>query len=96
MEKSNRKTLTGVVVSDKMDKTVVVKVTAATKHGAYSKTIKRSKKYKAHDEKNECSVGDKVLIEECRPLSREKCWNVASIVEKAFKAESKADSKAGK
>jgi len=82
LEKSKRKTLTGVVVSDKMDKTVVVAVTAATKHGAYSKTVKRTKKYKAHDETNACSVGDRVLVEECRPLSKEKRWNVASILEK--------------
>lgn len=83
MKKSNRKTLTGVVVSNKMDKTVVIAVTTATKHGMYGKTIKVTNKYKAHDEKNECSVGDMVSIEECRPLSREKRWNVASILEKA-------------
>ena len=82
MEKSKRKTLTGMVVSDKMDKTVVVAVTAATKHGVYSKTIKKTKKYKAHDETNECATGDKVLIEECRPLSREKHWNVSKVLEK--------------
>jgi len=72
-----------MVVSDKMDKTVVVSVTAVTKHGAYSKTIKKTKKYKAHDEKNECVTGDRVQIEECRPLSKEKRWNVNSILEKA-------------
>jgi small subunit ribosomal protein S17 len=75
--------LTGVVVSDKMDKTVVVAVTTATKHGMYSKTIKVTNRYKAHDEKNQCGVGDKVSIEECRPLSKEKRWNVAAILEKA-------------
>ncbi len=83
MEKSNRKTMTGVVVSNKMDKTVVVAVTTAAKHGMYSKTIKVTNKYKAHDEKNECGVGDKVEIEECRPLSKEKRWSVKGIIEKA-------------
>ncbi len=84
MEKSsNRKTLTGVVVSNKMDKTVVVAVTTTAKHGMYSKTIKVTNKYKAHDEQNECGMGDKVSIEECRPLSKEKRWNVASIIQKA-------------
>ena len=75
--------MNGVVVSNKMDKTVVVAVTSAAKHGMYNKTIKVTNKYKAHDEKNECGIGDKVSIEECRPLSKEKRWNVASIVEKA-------------
>ena len=83
MGKSNRKTLTGVVVSNKMDKTAVVAVTTTAKHGMYSKTIKVTNKYKAHDEKNECGVGDRVSIEECRPLSKEKRWSVASILEKA-------------
>ena len=83
MANSNRKTLTGVVVSNKMDKTAVVAVTTTTKHGMYSKTIKVTNKYKAHDEKNECGVGDRVSIEECRPLSKEKRWNVATILEKA-------------
>lgn len=83
MEKSNRKTMTGIVVSDKMDKTVVVSVATAAKHGAYGKTIKVTKKYKAHDEKNECGVGDKVMIEESRPLSKEKRWAVAEIIQKA-------------
>ena len=83
MKKSNKKTMTGIVVSNKMDKTAVVAVTTAAKHGMYSKTIKVTNKYKAHDEKNECSVGDRVSIEECRPLSKEKRWNVALILEKA-------------
>ena len=83
MKKSNRKAMTGVVVSNKMDKTVVVAVTTAAKHGMYSKTIKVTNKYKAHDEKNECGVGDKVSIEECRPLSREKRWLVSTIIERA-------------
>lgn len=83
MERSNRKTMSGVVVSNKMDKTVVVAVTTATKHGMYNKTIKVTKRYKAHDEDNACGMGDKVSIEECRPLSKEKRWNVAAIIEKA-------------
>ena len=83
MKRGNRKTLAGVVVSDKMDKTVVVAVTTSTKHGMYNKIIKVTKKYKAHDENNACGVGDRVSIEECRPLSKEKHWNVASIIEKA-------------
>jgi len=83
MGASNRKTLNGVVVSNKMDKTAVIAVTTTAKHRMYGKTIKVTNKYKAHDEKNECGVGDKVSIEECRPLSKEKRWNVASIIEKA-------------
>ena len=84
MEKrNNHKTMTGTVVSNKMDKTVVVAVTTAAKHGMYSKTIKVTNKYKAHDAKNECGIGDKVSIEECRPLSREKRWSVAAILERA-------------
>ncbi len=83
MEKSNRKTMTGIVVSDKMDKTIVVAVATAAKHGTYGKTIRVTKKYKAHDEKNECGIGDKVSIEESRPLSKEKRWAVAEIIQKA-------------
>lgn len=77
-----RKTLQGVVVSDKMDKTVVVKVDRAVKHSMYFKTIKKSVKYKAHDEGNTCHMGDRVLIEESRPLSRDKRWKVKGIVGK--------------
>ncbi len=83
-EKGKRKTLTGIVFSDKMDKTVVVKVERLVRHPVYHKTIKRRKKFKAHDENNACRVGDKVLIEECRPLSREKRWRVKAILEKAL------------
>jgi len=75
--------MTGIVVSNKMDKTAVVAVTTATKHGMYNKTIKVTNKYKAHDENNECGLGDRVSIEESRPLSKEKRWNVATIIEKA-------------
>lgn len=71
-----KRVLIGKVVSDKMDKTVVVQVERTTSHARYSKIIKRSEKYKAHDEQNQYHVGDMVKIEECRPLSKEKCWVV--------------------
>lgn len=71
-----RKTLKGTVVSDKMQKTVTVEVERRISHPRYKKTYSIHKKYKAHEEKGECKVGDKVIIEECRPLSREKRWRV--------------------
>jgi len=77
----NKKKLVGVVTSDKMDKTVVVKVDTLVKHPVYGKYLKRSEKYKAHDEKNTCVVGDKVLISEARPLSRDKRWRVSEILD---------------
>jgi small subunit ribosomal protein S17 len=77
---SKRKIRLGQVVSDRMDKTVVVAVQSPKRHPLYQKTIKRVVKYKAHDEKNECRVGDKVKIVETRPLSREKRWRVAEII----------------
>ena len=83
MERNLRKTRTGVVVSDKMDKTVVVAIEEYTKHPVYSKVIKRTKKYKAHDEENTCQTGDKVKIMETRPLSKEKRWRVVQVIEKA-------------
>lgn len=83
MEKKTQKALTGLVVSDKMDKTAVVAVTTTTKHGMYKKTIKVTKRYKAHDENNECGIGDRVVISESRPLSKEKRWVVAEILQKA-------------
>ena len=83
MNTKKRKTLTGTVVGDKMNKTVVVAVTSSSKHGLYGKAIKVTNKYKAHDEENSCGIGDRVSIEECRPLSKEKRWTVASIIEKA-------------
>lgn len=83
MEKANHKTLQGLVVSNKMDKTVVVSVSRSTRHPVYNKIIKKSKKYKAHDEKNECRTGDKVRIMETRPLSKDKFFRVVQIVEKA-------------
>lgn len=81
--REQRKRLTGTVVSDKMDKTVVVEVMMTKRHPLYGKVIRLSKKYKAHDENNECRVGDRVQIIESRPISRHKRWAVVTIVEKA-------------
>ena len=78
-----RKAREGYVVSDKMDKTVVVAVEDRVKHPKYGKILRRTKKYKAHDEKNACGVGDRVLLIETRPLSATKRWRVAEILEKA-------------
>ena len=78
-----RKTREGYVVSDKMDKTVVVAVEDRVKHPKYGKVLRRTKKYKAHDEQNECNVGDRVLLMETRPLSATKRWRVAEILERA-------------
>lgn len=82
-ERNLRKTRTGTVVSDKMDKTVVVAIADSVKHPLYKKIIKRTVKFKAHDENNECGIGDKVEIMETRPLSKDKRWRVVTIVEKA-------------
>jgi len=82
-QRGNKITIKGVVVSSKMDKTVVVRVERLVKHSAFHKYIKRYVKYKAHDERNVCQVGDKVLIAESRPLSREKRWRMLEILEKA-------------
>ena len=82
-ERNLRKTRVGVVSSDKMDKTVVVTVKDKIKHPLYKKIGNRTIKFKAHDEKNECGVGDKVLIMETRPLSKDKRWRVVEIIEKA-------------
>ena len=79
-ERGSRKTLVGVVVSDKMDKTVVVKVNQLVKHQVYSKYIRRTATYKAHDKDNACKVGDTVLMVETRPLSKDKHWNVREIL----------------
>ena len=81
--RGQQKTLVGRVVSDKMDKTVVVRVDRLYRHRLYKKVIKATKKYKAHDEENACRVGDMVRIVESRPLSREKRWAVQEIMEKA-------------
>ena len=78
-----KRTLTGTVVSDKMDKTVTVLIERKIKHPLLGKILRVSKKYHAHDETNECSQGDVVVIEECRPLSKTKAWRVAKLVEKA-------------
>ena len=83
MERNLRKERVGIVVSDKMDKTVVVVVESKVKHPLYKKTITTSKKFKAHDELNECGIGDKVRIVETRKLSKDKNWRVAEIIEKA-------------
>ena len=80
---STKRTLTGRVVSDKMDKTVTVLVERRVKHPLYGKIITRSRKYHAHDEKNEFKPGDTVMIEECRPLSKTKSWRVARLIDKA-------------
>lgn len=82
-ERNLRKTRVGQVVSDKMEKTVVVAVERLVRHPLYGKILKRTEKYKAHDEANECKPGDKVRIMETRPLSRDKRWRVVEIIEKA-------------
>ncbi len=78
-----RKTRTGIVVSDKMDKTVVVAIEDNIKHALYKKIIKKTIRLKAHDETNQCGVGDRVLIMETRPISKDKRWRVVEIIEKA-------------
>lgn len=82
-ERNLRKTMIGTVVSDKMDKTIVVAVETSVRHPMYKKTVKRTYKLKAHDEKNDCKTGDKVRVMETRPLSKDKRWRVIEIVEKA-------------
>ncbi len=82
VKKSNKKVLSGSVVSDKMDKTIVVRVERTFRHPTYSKVVRASKKYYAHDEKNEAKVGDVVQIVESRPLSRLKRWVLLEVVEK--------------
>lgn len=83
MERNERKIREGVVVSDKMDKTIVVVEETMKLHKLYKKRVKFSKRYKAHDENNECKVGDKVRIMETRPLSKDKTWRLVKIIEKA-------------
>ncbi len=80
---SNKKSFTGVVTSDKMDKTIVVTVDNKTLHPLYKKYVTSSKKLKAHDEKNEAHVGDTVRVVECRHISKDKCWRLVQIVERA-------------
>lgn len=81
--RSQRKSREGIVISDKMEKTVVVKVQDLVQHPLYRRIIKRTSKFKAHDEENACRTGDKVRIMETRPLSKEKCWRVTEILAKA-------------
>ncbi len=83
MERNLRKTRTGRVVSNKMDKTVVVAIEDNVKHPLYNKIVKKTVKFKAHDENNECNIGDRVLIMETRPLSKDKRWRVVEIITKA-------------
>ena len=82
-QRGRRKTLVGVVVSDKMHKTVVVMVERLVRHAMYGKMIRRKTTFKAHDEENRCGIGDKVVIVETRPLSKEKHWRVTEVLEKA-------------
>ena len=82
-ERNLRKVMVGTVVSNKMDKTVVVAVKTNVKHDVYSKIVKRTYKLKAHDENNECGIGDRVKVMETRPLSKDKRWRLVQIMEKA-------------
>ncbi|MBC9912525.1 30S ribosomal protein S17 [Chitinophaga varians] len=81
-ERQLRKTRIGVVASNKMDKTITVKVERKVKHPIYGKFVKKTTKFMAHDDKNECSIGDTVKIAETRPLSKNKCWRLVEIIEK--------------
>lgn len=82
-EQKNQRTVVGRVVSDKMDKTVSVVIERLIKHPSYGKYVRRSGKVMAHDESNECKIGDRVAIAECRPISRHKAWQVVSVIERA-------------
>ncbi len=82
-ERNMRKVKIGKVVSDKMDKTIVVAVEDSIRHPLYKKIVKRTQRFKAHDENNECGIGDRVKIMETRPLSKDKNWRLVSIIEKA-------------
>ena len=83
MERNYRKTKIGKVISDKMDKTIVVAIEESVKHKLYNKVVKRTYKLKAHDEENTCGIGDKVKVMETRPLSKDKRWRLVEIIEKA-------------
>ena len=83
MERNLRKERTGVVVSNKMDKSIVITVDRRVKHPIYGKFIKKSTKLMAHDEQNSCNIGDTVKIKETRPLSKDKCWRLVEIIERA-------------
>lgn len=82
-QRGNRKTRVGVVVSDKMDKTIVVAIRERVQHSLYGKIMNRTVKFKAHDENNECGIGDKVRVMDTRPLSKDKHWRMVEIIEKA-------------
>ncbi|TRZ78036.1 MAG: 30S ribosomal protein S17 [Deltaproteobacteria bacterium] len=82
MERGNKRIIKGVVVSNKMDKTIVVRAERLVKHSVFHKYMRRYVKYKAHDEGNTCNIGDKVLIVESRPLSKEKRWRMRTIIER--------------
>ena len=83
MERNLRKTRVGKVVSDKMDKTIVVAIVDNVKHPLYNKIVKRTRKLKAHDEENTCKIGDRVRVMETRPLSKDKRWRLVEVIEKA-------------
>ncbi len=83
MERNLRKTRVGIVTSDKMDKTIVVSIVDNVKHPLYGKIVKRTYKLKAHDEKNECNIGDRVRVMETRPLSKDKRWRLVEIISRA-------------
>ena len=83
MERNLRKTRTGKVISDKMDKTITVAVVDNVKHPLYNKIVKRTSKLKAHDENNECKIGDRVKVMETRPLSKDKRWRLVEVIERA-------------
>lgn len=83
MERSLRKERTGLVISDKMDKSIVVEIERKVKHKVYGKYVKKRSRFSAHDEKNDCNVGDMVRIMETRPLSKNKCWRLVEIIERA-------------
>jgi len=82
-KKSGKKEFIGIVKSDKMDKTIVVSIETLTLHPLYKKYVKRVKKVKAHDEKQDAKIGDRVRVIECRPISKEKCWKLVEIIERA-------------
>ena len=82
-ERGNKRVITGVVVSNKMEKTIVIRAERLVKHPLFHKYVRRYVKYKAHDERNECNIGDKVLIVESRPLSKDKRWRMREVLEKA-------------
>ena len=82
-KKSSKKEFIGIVKSDKMEKTIVVSIETLTLHPLYKKYVKRVKKVKAHDEKNEAKIGDRVRVIECRPISKDKCWKLVEIIERA-------------